>query len=48
MHVYLENIKLQGQTEIDCSYIKINLKGTKPNKMPRKSKKKEGAQLIVV
>ena len=37
--IYLENIKLQGQTEIDCSYIKINLKGTKPNKMPRKSKK---------
>lgn len=33
---------MSGNTEIDCSYTKINLKGTKRNKMPRKSKKRGG------
>lgn len=39
---YIRNIKMIGQTELDCSYTKINLKGTKPNNMPRLSKKRGG------
>lgn len=31
---------LDGLTEIDSSYVKINLKGTKPQNMPRYSKKR--------
>ena len=39
-HKYMETIKMKGQTEIDASYTKINLKGTKPKNMPRLNKKK--------
>lgn len=39
-HKYMETIKMKGQTEIDASYTKINLKGTKPKNMPRLSKKR--------
>ena len=34
------NTTLSGLIEIDAQYTKINLKGTKPNKMPRYSKKR--------
>ena len=34
------NTTLSGLIEIDAQYTKINLKGTKPNKMPRHSKKR--------
>lgn len=37
--VYLDSIVLKGQTQLDCAYTKINLKGTKPENMPRISKK---------
>lgn len=37
---FIKEIKLEGTTEIDCSYTKINLKDTKPKNMPRKSKKR--------
>ena len=38
---YLNDIvRLLGKTELDSSYAKINLKGTKPNNMPRISKKR--------
>lgn len=36
----VENVKLSGEIELDSIYVKINLKGTKPNKMPRMSKKR--------
>lgn len=39
---YIDKIVLTGQTEIDASYTKINLKGTKPKNMPRWSKKRGG------
>ena len=32
---YIDNIKLQGAIQSDEKYFKINLKGTKPNNMPR-------------
>lgn len=32
------NVKLSGNIEVDPAYVKINLKGTKPDKMPRASK----------
>lgn len=35
-----ERTYLDGQTELDMSYTKINLKGTKPENMPRLSKKR--------
>ena len=35
-----ENIKLEGEIECDEHYESINLKGTKPSKMPRASKKR--------
>ena len=38
-----EQIKLKGQVEIDAMYRSINLKGTKPEKMPRKSKKRSSS-----
>lgn len=34
-----KNTKLEGKTEAEEIYKSINLKGTKPEKMPRKSKK---------
>ena len=38
--LYLDNkTGFIGSTELDSSYTKINLKGTKRNKMPRISKK---------
>lgn len=37
---YVKNIKLQGNTQSDEKYFSINLKGTKPNNMPRYSKKR--------
>jgi len=37
---YIENIRLQGSIQSDEKYFKINLKGTKPNNMPRFSKKR--------
>ena len=38
--IQLENIQLHGQTEVDSTYAKINLSGTKPENMPRLSKKR--------
>lgn len=35
---YMEGVLLKGRVELDGKREKINLKGTKPNKMPRKSK----------
>ena len=35
-----KNTILEGKTEADEVYKSINLKGTKPEKMPRKSKKR--------
>lgn len=37
---YVKSIKLQGKTQSDEKYFSINLKGTKPNNMPRFSKKR--------
>lgn len=37
---YVKNIKLQRNTQSDEKYFSINLKGTKPNNMPRYSKKR--------
>ena len=37
---YVKSIKLQGNTQSDEKYFSINLKGTKPNNMPRLSKKR--------
>lgn len=34
------NIKLQGRIEVDSTYESINMKGTKPQNMPRLSKKR--------
>lgn len=39
---YVRNTRMKGQTQLDASYTSINLKGTKPNKMPRMSKKRGG------
>ena len=38
--VYLDSIVLKGQTQIDCSYTKINLKGTKTSKYATHKQKK--------
>jgi len=40
MSEYSKTVKLSGKIQIDPTYTKINLKGTKPNKMPRESKKR--------
>ena len=37
---FVKNIKLQWNTQSDEKYFSINLKGTKPNNMPRYSKKR--------
>ena len=37
---FIENINLSGEIESDEKYFSINLKGTKPKKMPRYSKKR--------
>ena len=37
---YVKSIKLQGNTQSDEKYFGINLKGTKPDNMPRFSKKR--------
>jgi len=37
---FIDNIKLSGSIQSDEKYVSINLKGTKPNKMPRFSKKR--------
>lgn len=37
---YVDKIKLNGTVEIDSAYTNINLKGTKKEKMPRKSSKR--------
>lgn len=37
---YIKSIILSGDIQLDSTYEKINLKGTKPNKMPRVSKKR--------
>jgi len=37
---YVKSIKLQGNTQSDEKYFSINLKGIKPNNMPRFSKKR--------
>lgn len=37
---YIESINLSGEIEADEKYFKINLKGTKHDKMPRTSKKR--------
>ena len=37
---YTKILKLSGKIQIDPTYVKINLKGTKTHKMPRKSKKR--------
>ena len=36
-----ENVKLEGEIELDEYYLSINLKGTKPKDMPRASKKRK-------
>lgn len=36
----IQKQKLSGEIEIDSEYLSINLKGTKPQNMPRKSKKR--------
>ena len=38
---YVKSIKLKGNTQSDEKYFNINLKGTKPNNMPRFSKKRK-------
>ena len=45
--IKLENIQLLGQTELDSTYAKINLSGTRPENMPRYSKKR-GKQMPVI
>ena len=37
--IFIDNIELSGEIQLDKKYFSINLKGTKPNKMPRFSKK---------
>ena len=37
---YVKRIRLQGKTQSDEKYFGINLKGTKPQNMPRLSKKR--------
>ncbi len=41
LKTYEENIKLTGSIQADEKYFSINLKGTKPNNMPRCSKKRK-------
>ena len=36
---FIDNIELSGEMQSNEKYFSINLKGTKPNKMPRFSKK---------
>ena len=36
---FIKNIKLSGKIQSDEKYFSINLKGTKPQNMPRYSKK---------
>ena len=36
----MEDVQLQGQLEVDSTYTKINLSGTRPENMPRLSKKR--------
>jgi hypothetical protein len=38
--VKMEDVQLQGQLEVDSTYTKINLSGTRPENMPRLSKKR--------
>jgi len=45
--IQLENIQLLGQTELDSTYAKINLSGTRPENMPRLSKRR-GKQTPVI
>lgn len=40
LKTFIDNIKLSGEIQSDEKYFSINLKGTKPNKMPRFSKKR--------
>ena len=42
----MEYVQLVGQTEVDSTYAKINLSGTKPADMPRLSKKR-GKQIFI-
>lgn len=42
---FIDNIELPGEMQSNEKYFSINLKGTKPNKMPRFSKK--GHQLLL-
>ena len=42
---FIDNIELPGEMQSNEKYFSINLKGTKPNKMPRFSKK--GNQLLL-
>ncbi len=38
--VKMEDVQLKGQLEVDSTYTKINLSGTRPENMPRLSKKR--------
>lgn len=40
LKTFIENIKLSGEIQSDEKYFSINLKGTKPENMPRYSKKR--------
>lgn len=40
LSVYVESVVLKGEIEADEKYVSINLKGMKPKKMPRLSKKR--------
>lgn len=43
IHDFIENIKLRERAQLDEKYIKINLKGTKPENMPRYSKRRKSS-----
>lgn len=40
LKTFIDNIELSGEIQSDEKYFSINLKGTKPNNMPRFSKKR--------
>jgi len=46
LSLFMEKIFLSGNAQGDEKYFKINLKGTKPNKMPRISKKRTSSGTV--
>lgn len=43
---FIESIKLKGKTWADAQYFSLNFKGTKPENMPRKSKKRGSLSVL--